>query len=636
MSELQQRRAKLKEVSQVLKSEFFGLDTIIDKIINSIDAWYVFPSLISRPVIVNLWGMSGVGKSSVLRRLSTLLEFSNRYVEIQMDGTSGSFSHSSSTIASILRSSSLEEGEPGILFLDEIQRYRTLDEMGCDLKVERYQDVWQLLSDGHFAMDHTLFREVEELLHDQMWSEDQDDEDGDHTSLRDLVGPPKGKKNRFAMSPWEAIRLKRLLKLTEGIPEIMAWKPEKVKSVLEEMQRKQGSWEADYRKILIFIAGNLDEAFSGSRAADDCDTDADVYHDLTSKITVMDIKGALLRRFRAEQVARLGNNHVIYPSLSKHSYECLIEANCNKYVSEMTNLSGIQFQIDPSVFSEIYMNGVYPTQGTRPVFSSIHKIFSSALVAIAVWGIENNSTEIKLALDGANHKLIGEDVTTHLTFEVEVDLDVRTTRDKNSEDFNILVAVHEASHALVHAVLFQEAPKEVRINLATFKGGFMIPEDREFSNMDMELDKIATYLAGAAGEELVFGSRQRSTGCGSDIEQASFRAAKLVRELGFSSGWCKTDSPDGPGSGYNTDVMRTNPKIAEICDSAHDKALRILGNHEKLLQTLVKALLKNKVVTSQEFTTLVKGKIPIKAKPEAGYVEMWQDWIEISGVENEE
>ena len=56
------KRAVLEQVKTQLKQEFFGLDTIIDKVIDSMSAWYIFPELITRPVIINLWGLTGVGK----------------------------------------------------------------------------------------------------------------------------------------------------------------------------------------------------------------------------------------------------------------------------------------------------------------------------------------------------------------------------------------------------------------------------------------------------------------------------------------------------------------------------------------------------------------------------------------------
>jgi cell division protease FtsH len=91
---IDRKREILISVSNQLKTEFFGIDNIIDKVISAIQAWYIFPELITRPVIVCLWGMTGVGKTQLVRRLVALLEFQEKFVEVQMDGGSVGTNHS--------------------------------------------------------------------------------------------------------------------------------------------------------------------------------------------------------------------------------------------------------------------------------------------------------------------------------------------------------------------------------------------------------------------------------------------------------------------------------------------------------------------------------------------------------------
>ena len=77
-------------------------------------------------------------------------------------------------------------------------------------------------------------------------------------------------------------------------------------------------------KSLVFVLGNLDEAFMLTEDDLDPDIDADVYHEITSKVTCMDIKTSLRKRFRDEQVGRLGNNIIIYPSLRRKDFQEII------------------------------------------------------------------------------------------------------------------------------------------------------------------------------------------------------------------------------------------------------------------------------------------------------------------------
>ncbi len=162
---LRQRSAHLASVAAELKTELFGIDEIIDRVIESIRAWYVLPHIIHRPVIVCLWGLTGTGKTQLTRSLAHKLGFYDRFVEVQMDGFSnGSSRRSADSISAMLSESGVQEGEPGMLVLDEFQRFRTVSEQGKDAPVKRYQDVWQLLSDGRLPPSLSFLQELESSL----------------------------------------------------------------------------------------------------------------------------------------------------------------------------------------------------------------------------------------------------------------------------------------------------------------------------------------------------------------------------------------------------------------------------------------------------------------------------------------
>ena len=82
---ISERSAQLRHVAAELKTELFGIDDIIDRVIDTIRAWYVLPDIINRPVIVNLWGLTGTGKTQLIRSLSKKLGFYDRLIEVQMD-----------------------------------------------------------------------------------------------------------------------------------------------------------------------------------------------------------------------------------------------------------------------------------------------------------------------------------------------------------------------------------------------------------------------------------------------------------------------------------------------------------------------------------------------------------------------
>ncbi|NJM44409.1 MAG: ATP-binding protein [Brachymonas sp.] len=179
---LRERSAHLAHIAAELKQELFGIDDIIDRVIESLRAWYVMPHIISRPVIVCLWGLTGTGKTQLTRRLAQKLGFYDRFVEVQMDGFSNGTSwRSQDSISAMLSESSIEEGEPGILVLDEFQRFRTMTAKGDDAPVKRYQDVWQLLSDGKLPPSLSFLRELEQALaysqYQAQWEDEPDASD---------------------------------------------------------------------------------------------------------------------------------------------------------------------------------------------------------------------------------------------------------------------------------------------------------------------------------------------------------------------------------------------------------------------------------------------------------------------------
>lgn len=614
------KRANLVEISNQLKSEFFGIDSIIDKIIDAISAWYIFPEIVTRPVIINLWGPTGVGKTQVVRRLASLLKFSEQFVEVQMDGGSVTSSYNANSLTKLLGESRIEEGQPGILLLDEIQRFRTVDDSNQDVKLERFQDLWTLLSDGKFSADSALFAEMEMMMAYREWQQDHDDS----AEKKDDDGKPI-KPKTFKVYPYEAKSLKKLLRLTIPVSEIMKWDAEQTAIALEQVRSNRLTWEIDYSKLLIFISGNLDSAFTGSGSTDDCDTDADFYHELTLKVTATDIKRNLRRRFRPEQISRLGNNHIIYPSMSKRSYEQLIRSTCKRYVDEMTAVSDINFNLDESLYREIYNNSVYATQGTRPVFSSIHMIFSSVLVNATFWALEQNINDVSLAMTPDVTKVIATDNRGNTT-NFAITLELNDKKAKTSIDMKTLVAVHEAGHALVYAKLTNASPIEIKVNPSSFEGGYMLPSaDAGLKSKQDLLDKICIFLAGTASEEVVFGEGKRTSGAASDINQATQTASLIIRRFGLNDTLAMIEALSPQGTSWVSDLNPSNKAIENIMQQQFTRAKTLIADNMMSMRRIVDLLLEKSTITQPEFIELMASEMTLTTEPKLdNYHEQWR------------
>lgn len=592
-TQLAQRNRQLQDTAAQLKAELFGIDAIIDRVIDSVRAWYLLPELITRPVIICLWGLTGTGKTQLVRRLAQLLGFYDRFVEVQMDGFSNGASwRGAQSISGMLAKSGVREGEPGILALDEFQRFRTIDGKRAELKVERYQDVWALLSDGRLPPALSLLGDIESSLAEAAFDAER--------------APASEAKLRFKLNSWEAQELQRNLKLDEPLMEIMAWTPERIQERLRAFRENgQQQWETDYSRLLIFVCGNLDEAYEDlATSVDDCDSDADLFHALTGKLSVIDVKQALNRRFKPEQVARLGNEHVIYPSLPRHAYQRLIDQGCARYAGEAEARCGLRFDLAASVREQIYANAVFPAQAARPLFSSLHAILGAGLAKAAVWALERGAAPD----DAVGLTADGRSLVAHWrgqSHAIAAPFELSRLRQRSNADFRALLAVHEAGHGLVHALLFGRAPQDIKIHVASFEGGYNAYTSRKVWSRRNLLDSVCTSLAGRAAELLVFGPELSSSGAESDLRKATATAARMLRHLGHGPRIGRSDVSADSDDNLCTDVDASNAPIEALLQAEHARATGLIETHRGALLALVDELMAHGQVTPARFAELV-------------------------------
>lgn len=618
-ADLETRTNTLNQIKVQLKTEFFGLDHIIDDVIDSLRVWYIFPQLIIRPVIINLWGLTGVGKTQLVRRIAELLEFRNQFIEIQMDGTTPSRRYMTTSIAGILQESSIDQGQPGIILLDEFQRFRTVGSHGEDVATERFSDVWMLLSDGKFAADATQFQSIEMMLmgslYDQERDDDTDDDDGDATSNADRGTPSNQRKKstrQFHIYPYTARNIKQLLCVADPLEDIMKWDENRLREELRIAMRDSAGRQLDYTKMLIFVSGNLDEAFSVANQINDCDTDADVYYETCKQVTIPVIKRALRDRFKPEQISRLGNKHIVYPSISKKSYQQIIHATCQQYINGMHDITGINFELTPRSEQVIYENSVYPSQGTRPVFSSIHNIFSNGLVSIAFWAINNNQTDLTIDINADTKTMDAYTNAVTCSYSIPVSLDIDEIRKSASKEFVYRVMVHEAGHTLATCLLTKTAPFELRANAASFNGGYTIASqdtDELIGTSDLVTNNIQILLAGRAAEYVVFG--QTSSGADNDIRIATRTIARAlgVSNLTFDGESARVGCIGIPSRGDSINVIDRSEELyidmSAQLNSMNRDVMTLIQDNQQYLIRLVDALFENQVLTQKQIIELL-------------------------------
>ena len=594
------KRQQLSQAATNLKKHFVGMDHIIDRVIKDIETWYVMPELLTRPITICLWGMTGVGKTDFVRRLVKELAMYDKYCEIEMSNKGVSNYPWANSISDVLKEySGIESGTQGVILLDEVQNYRTLDENNLEIRDIKLKDVWLLLSDGTLPAK----LDVEHLM-SLIWEQENNKKNAngkggppvEECAFEDddvLSGSSYGALNRF----------KRLVRLKEPIDVLKTWSPTKRKELIKQRVADQSVYEEDnYTKCLIFISGNLDEAYPFARASEESDVAADLFHEMSLRINLIDIKTALKRRFKPEQIARLGNTHVIYPSLSKQTYETIINRKIDMVVDRVKSLYKIKLHVDQSIVELIYNNGVFPTQGTRPVFSTISEVLENPLSNCVLECLKRSSKSIYMSYH-APYIICDLKTGQPLKLEYLGVLDELKKKREKAVDTKALTAVHEAGHAVIYAALFGWCPPQIVSTTASSVTSGFIYTHVHCGAKKLNEYQIAMMLGGTVAEQIVFGKECYSTGCSSDLFQATSLAARMTRKAGMSSYSSTVGDPSnaGPDDEANTDIDGTNDLIEKIIVDQKETAFKCLYKHKTLFKEVAKELLDNKEIRQEKF-----------------------------------
>jgi len=615
VKKIKDRQRTLSKAKINLKKHFVGIDAIIDRIAKDIETWYVMPELLSRPAIVCLWGPTGVGKTDLVRRLVKELGVQDKFCELTLSNKGCPSYPWSDNIGSILRNSNVESGAPSVILLDEIQGFRTVDEEGCDIHDCKFKDVWTLLSDGKLPYKV----EVESLM-GMLWELqkkedlefvkkstkkikitkdtnatlvtkyitdlpiDDDDEDYDDDEEED--------KSFYSLNHFKSI-----LRLDDSIDEIAKWNDaQKKHAILKRLNDKTIFEEEDYTKCLIFISGNLDEAYGFTKDVNEVDADADILHEMSKKINVLDIKEALTQRFKPEQISRMGNDHIIYPSLNRLSFETIIDRKINEIRLSVEKQTGVVVGIEPSIKTLIYDNGVFPTQGTRPLFSTISDIIENSLPNFLLKAIMKDITQIIMTYDGFNIATKIDNVILKRPYIG--DLDKLKNDRRNNLNRKTLTAVHEAGHAVAFAVLFGIAPSQIVATTASNETEGFIYTVQSCQSKEMVMRRLSVMLAGQAAEKIFFGSKNVTSGSGNDLYKATEKAAMIIRKWGMGA-YNSVIRSDSDLS--NNDIKGSNNLIENIVKEGFDKAEEVLKKHIVMLQQVIDRLLVVDKMTPHEF-----------------------------------
>jgi hypothetical protein len=608
------RKQMLEDARTALKKQFIGIDGIIDDLLDYIQVWYLMPEILNRPVIVNLWGMTGVGKTDLIRKLVKQLHYQDRFAEVELSNIDGTSYYSS--VSTILDNQGFNDGKPCIVLFDEIQRFNTIDQDGKPMPQTKYTDFWELLSDGRLSkkskddLDYYLtnfFFKKKDVQRRKAKGEEVTDDNP-------------------ALGMWEAQQLKKMLGIEMSLEEMAELHESDMIEMIMNAKKKKVIYEPiNHARTLIIVSGNLDDAFQMANQTSEADVDADIFHAYTKKITVVDVKNALTKKFRPEQVARFGNIHLIYNSLRKTDFELLISREVARVIKETKEKIGIALTVDKSIHALIYRNGVFPVQGVRPVFSSVIDILDANLSKFVFTAITNNEKSITIKYDVVNKTILATigNRKANIPYIGRID----KIRQSNLQDTVANISVHESGHAIAYMVLFGMAPLQLKSKVASsYAGGFTFPHQIHETQENI-INKVKIYLAGGVAEEIVFGRQHASIGRSHDRQEATTLVIDFVRKYGFDS---EFQAHYGLEYAYAMDKSITDVDVEKMITRLVGETKELLSQHVQLLRNLsLELCIKGSLETKDVASIGKKHGLPVLVKEEgylhiAGYEKLLQ------------
>ena len=644
VEQLPQQIERLEQLKAHLKFRFFGIDFIIDQAVDSLAGWYLMPELQERPLIINLWGLTGVGKTALVQEIIRYLDYENFSYFFNFGEDEGT----RSLFQTLDDFNDTHSGKPLVLVLDEFQSAHTINYNGEESKSE--QMLWTLLDSGraqlkpdyrHVYRVYNAHHSLSELAQrGEVTVRNGKVTQGLQAFYRtcDMAGlqnknppfseAPTADNREGWFLPFQVQHSIARIRRSEFSSSLDVRKTLEKCDAAQSLQLLQRALEQgpephkiDASKALVFVLGNLDEAFT---MADNFSKEmsADEFREQSLSIGIDEIKAALQHRFRNEQIARLGNIHLIYPALGEEHFCRIINDWIEQKMAQIHSQHRVSIRVGEGLRNFLYREGVNPAQGTRPLFSTLHQHLASKLSAILLPVLSSHPQVSSVQLDYQEERIHAQYFAMEtLVYEKLIPLRVmKPTRPiRENPDLRALISVHEAGHAVASIYLNGLYPLKVQ-NFAHSQNshGFaQIKYPYELSPRQLLWNKAAVLLAGQQAEMLVFGEDLQMDGAASDLEKATHLLSHAIRRggLGTFSGSCKPKSLQ-TSHDLHDHQGQLEEELSTALQHCGEMAQNVLRREKRLLLKMSEALLERGTLVEAELREIShrhgKNEVPVK------------------------
>lgn len=189
------------------------------------------------------------------------------------------------------------------------------------------------------------------------------------------------------------------------------------------------------------------------------------------------------------------------------------------------------------------------------------------------------------------------------------------------EDARLMTAYHEGGHAL--AALYTPGADPLHKVTIMPRGHalgltFLLPEADKYSTTRKEYRaKLDVAMGGRAAEELIYGPDEVTSGCASDLRNASYWADAMVRSFGMGG--------EKVGLGIQEHGKMSGPKrlaveqeVDNLLNGSMRRVMRLLIGHEQELHRLAKALVEYEELDHREVIKVLRGEKLDREPPNKG------------------
>jgi len=641
--EILEKKEILNNAKINLKKEFVGIDDVIDELLDDIQSWYLFPEGQIRPTIINLWGLTGVGKTSLVQAMFKHINLDDIIYKFNVGDYAGQGDGSLSHVFS--RDLKDKENKPVAVMFDEFQLGRTIDENGAEVQKSGLRVIWDLLDSGKLEhIDYSwsggeimrFVYKLEKCVNEGVEVEngiitkglnkfkdifDLDDEvEEEEIAEPQTTGSGSNKKmvkrssipENFVIPSSYIYSMKNCFNDEYYSENLIyeAFKNLNAKQTIDLLELKLKVVFKprlyDYTKSCIFIIGNLDEAYQMTSQVSP-DNNADDFHKHSLSIGLSEIKASLKTRFRVEQIGRLGNNHIIYKAFSSQTYRDLINLELNRVKNDIMERFEIDVNFDDSINDILYKEGVFPTLGTRPVFTTINSMIESTMskitldIAISSKDVDQINWSFEYDEDAYHIIDFVHKNKTILNKKYDVKLKLENRRKSDGSEIQLLNAVHESGHAVTCMLIMGIIPQVIVSKTSESDNAFTNSKQPSMHLKTWYENDIIVSLSGMIAEKMIFGEDFQSSGSESDLVRATNNALIAAQRYGMLSENSAFGIPNAPTQ-YNEfkDTQATDIEAKTWVNECYKEAEKCLNENKILLIELSKYLSQNSQMKKEQ------------------------------------